>query len=227
MCLCVTCSVMSDFANPWTAVHQFLCLCKFLGKNTGQGCHFLLQGILSTQRIEPKSPTSQAGSLWSEPPEEAIITLLNKCIINKSLIYNFIISDYVDHLIGSFQHPSAPFHSQSVCSNSGFCKSCLSCRSTLLSGFFLQLSLLLHVTRIEARCVQGCSVFFFTSLSLALETVSCVNASFLLSVLHYVEFAQPRHALFFVCVHVIVTLMAVPWVKILLIFWGTISVPLS
>ena len=222
----VTCSVMSDFENPWTAVHQVPLSVQISRQEYWTGLPFPPPGNL----VNPADWTQVshiAGRffmVWAA--EEAIITLLNKCIINKSLIYNFIISDCVDHLIGSLQHPSAPFHSQSVCSNSGFCKSCLSCRSALLSGFFLQLSLLLHVTRTEARCVQGCLFFFFTSLSLALETVSCVNASFL-SVLHYVEFAQPRHALFFVCVHVIVTLMAIPGVKILLIFWGTISVPLS
>ena len=32
------------------------------------GCHFLLQEIFPTQRIEPGSPASQADSLLSEPP---------------------------------------------------------------------------------------------------------------------------------------------------------------
>ena len=34
---------------PWTVAHHVLCPWDFLGKNTGVGCHFLLQGIFSTQ----------------------------------------------------------------------------------------------------------------------------------------------------------------------------------
>ena len=38
------------------------------GKNTGVGCHSLLQGIFLTQGIEPGSPALQADSLPSKPP---------------------------------------------------------------------------------------------------------------------------------------------------------------
>ena len=38
------------------------------GKNTGVGCHALLQGIFPTPGLEPKSPTLQVDSLPSEPP---------------------------------------------------------------------------------------------------------------------------------------------------------------
>ena len=39
------------------------------GKNTGVGCHFLLQGIFLTQRSNPGllSPALQVGSLPAEP----------------------------------------------------------------------------------------------------------------------------------------------------------------
>ena len=37
------------------------------GKNTGVGCHALLQGDLPNPGIEPKSPTLQADSLPAEP----------------------------------------------------------------------------------------------------------------------------------------------------------------
>ena len=43
----------------------------FPGKNTGVGCHFLLQGIVST-RIEPGSPTLQADALPSETPGKLV-----------------------------------------------------------------------------------------------------------------------------------------------------------
>ena len=39
----------------------------FQAKNTGVGCHFLLQGNLSDLGIEPRSPALQADSLLSEP----------------------------------------------------------------------------------------------------------------------------------------------------------------
>ena len=40
----------------------------FSAKNTGVGCHFLLQGIFQTPEIEPGSPTLQADALLAEPP---------------------------------------------------------------------------------------------------------------------------------------------------------------
>ena len=38
------------------------------GKNTGVGCHALLQGIFQTEGIEAPSSALQADSLLSEPP---------------------------------------------------------------------------------------------------------------------------------------------------------------
>ena len=46
------------FLRPWDSP----------GKNTGVGCHFLLQGNLPDPRIEPWSPALQADALTSEPP---------------------------------------------------------------------------------------------------------------------------------------------------------------
>ena len=40
-------------ATPWTVAWQLLCLWDSPGKNTGVGCHFLLQGILLTQESNP------------------------------------------------------------------------------------------------------------------------------------------------------------------------------
>ena len=37
------------FASPWTVAHQAPLPWDFPGENTGVGCHFLLQGIFSTQ----------------------------------------------------------------------------------------------------------------------------------------------------------------------------------
>ena len=41
------------FGTPWTVAHQAPPLWDSAGKNTGVGCHFLLQGIFPTQRSNP------------------------------------------------------------------------------------------------------------------------------------------------------------------------------
>ena len=49
MCVCVLNHVQL-FATPWTVPTRLLCPWNFSSKNTGVGCHFLLQGIFLTQR---------------------------------------------------------------------------------------------------------------------------------------------------------------------------------
>ena len=45
------------FVTPWTvACTRLLCPWDFLGKSTGVGCHFLLQGIFPTQGSNPGLP---------------------------------------------------------------------------------------------------------------------------------------------------------------------------
>ena len=60
------------FATPWTEPTRLLHPWDSPGKNTGVGCHFLLQGIFPTQGsnpgIEPGSPALEAGASTSEPP---------------------------------------------------------------------------------------------------------------------------------------------------------------
>ena len=47
-------SVVSDsFATPWTAACQAPLSMEFSRKATGEGCHFLLQGIFLTQGLNP------------------------------------------------------------------------------------------------------------------------------------------------------------------------------
>ena len=66
MLLCVLShSVMSDpmyHSPPGSSAHE-----DSPGKNTGVGCHALLQRIFLTQVSKPRSPTRQADSLPSEP----------------------------------------------------------------------------------------------------------------------------------------------------------------
>ena len=59
---CPTVCDPMDCSSPGFSVHG-----HSPGKNTGVGCHALLQG-LPTPGIEPRSPTLQADSLPSEPP---------------------------------------------------------------------------------------------------------------------------------------------------------------
>ena len=47
------CSVMSDSATSWIAVHQTPLSMEFSGKNTGVGCYSLLKGIFLTQGFNP------------------------------------------------------------------------------------------------------------------------------------------------------------------------------
>ena len=47
--LCVSCSVVSDSLR----FQQALLSMEFSGKNTGVGCHFLLQGVFLTQGLNP------------------------------------------------------------------------------------------------------------------------------------------------------------------------------
>ena len=49
LCVCVSCSVMSDSATP----RRFLCPWNSPHKNTGVGCHFLLQAIFLTHGSNP------------------------------------------------------------------------------------------------------------------------------------------------------------------------------
>ena len=62
-----SCSVVSNSLRPHgLQPTRLLHPWDFPVKNTGVGCHSLLQGIFLSQEIEPGSPTLQADSLLSE-----------------------------------------------------------------------------------------------------------------------------------------------------------------
>ena len=46
--------------TPWTVARQVPLSMDFLGKNTGVGCYFPLQGILPESETKPSSPVSPA-----------------------------------------------------------------------------------------------------------------------------------------------------------------------
>ena len=56
-----------------------LCPWNSLGKNTGVGFHFLLQGIFPTRGIEPMSPELASRFLTTEPPREPWVVGIDKC----------------------------------------------------------------------------------------------------------------------------------------------------
>ena len=51
--VCVYSVVSISFRPPWTVAHQAPLSMEFSDKNTGEGCHFLLQGLFPTQRLNP------------------------------------------------------------------------------------------------------------------------------------------------------------------------------
>ena len=59
LCVCaLSCLVVSDSATPWTVARQAPLSWDFPGKNTGVGCHFLLQGDLLDPVMGPVTPVS-------------------------------------------------------------------------------------------------------------------------------------------------------------------------
>ena len=108
----------------WCAICKYLCLvtqsCPTLcdpmdcspsgsfvhgdspGKNTGVGCHTLLQGIFPTQETESRSPALQADSLSFEPPGKPkdLIKLIKTQF--SSFSYFFVVLRYTRFVPGNF-----------------------------------------------------------------------------------------------------------------------------
>ena len=54
VCVCVLSHlVVFCLAIPWTVAHQDPLSMGFSSRNPGVGCHFLVQGIFSTQELSP------------------------------------------------------------------------------------------------------------------------------------------------------------------------------
>ena len=70
---------------PARILHQW----DFPGKNTGVGCHFLLQGIFINPGIKPVYPTLQSDSLLSEAPGKLYNLFNIKLICYSALDYQF------------------------------------------------------------------------------------------------------------------------------------------
>ena len=69
ICCCLVAQSCLDLLWPYgLQPTRLLCPWDFPDKNTGVGCHFLLQGIFPTQGSNPHFLHWQADSLPSEPP---------------------------------------------------------------------------------------------------------------------------------------------------------------
>ena len=66
--VCVSCSVMSDSATPWTVACQAPLSMKFSRQEYWSGLPFSSPGDLSDPGIKPRSLALQADALPSEPP---------------------------------------------------------------------------------------------------------------------------------------------------------------
>ena len=76
MCVCMlSCSVMSDFLLPLgLQPTRLLCPWNSPGKNTGVGCHALLQGIFLSQGSNLHASPATAGGFYStEPPGKSLL----------------------------------------------------------------------------------------------------------------------------------------------------------
>ena len=62
-CYCLVAKSCLTLCNLWTVAYQASLSMGFLNKNTGVGCHFLLQGIFLTPGLSPHLLHWQADSL--------------------------------------------------------------------------------------------------------------------------------------------------------------------
>ena len=70
VCVCDLFSRVHLFVTPWTEAHQAPLSVEFFRQKYWSGLPFPFPRDLSDPGIEPGSPTLQADSLLSEPPEK-------------------------------------------------------------------------------------------------------------------------------------------------------------
>ena len=70
--MCVSCSVVSDSATPWTVAQQAPLSKGFSRQEYWSGLPFPSPGDLPDPGFEPRSPAMQADALTSEPPSHVL-----------------------------------------------------------------------------------------------------------------------------------------------------------
>ena len=73
-------SLVGLFATLWTGLTRLFCLWDSSGRNTGAGCHFLLQEIFPTQEL---NPYIAGGNLYHLSCQGSSITLMVMTVINR------------------------------------------------------------------------------------------------------------------------------------------------
>ena len=81
------------FVTPWTVAPRLLCPWDFPGKNTGVGCHALVQGIFLTQGSNPRVSPTLAGRFFT-----------TQCHLNKHWVSNWKHKDTTFHCGQSKMH---------------------------------------------------------------------------------------------------------------------------
>ena len=75
-CVCVSPSIVSNSLQPHgLQPTRLLCPWDSPGRNTGVGCHFLLQGIFPNRGSNPDLPHFRQILYWSEPPGKQEFTV--------------------------------------------------------------------------------------------------------------------------------------------------------
>ena len=94
--LCPTLCDPVDRSPPGSSVHR-----DSPGKNTGVGCHALLQGNLPNPGIKSRSPTLQADSLPSAPPGKPFLC---------NIFYEYFCVCFYEAFYAVFSMKTCSFH---------------------------------------------------------------------------------------------------------------------
>ena len=91
------------FVTPWTVAYQASLSMEFFRQNTGVGCHFLLQRIFLTQRLNPRllclwhwqvdssplAPPGKCSCLWSYFYPTRMCNYMVETLTQSSIIFFF------------------------------------------------------------------------------------------------------------------------------------------
>ena len=103
-------------ATPWTIALQTSLSLGFSSKNTGMGCHFLLQGILLTQGSNPHLLCALVGGFFTTAqPEKSIYQKKKKNLPEDSAwrpvtVFTFLSSGYRILACSRTLHPTGNGH---------------------------------------------------------------------------------------------------------------------
>ena len=95
------------FATLWTVAHQApLCPRDSPGKNTGVGCHALLQGIFPTQELKLSLFCLLHWQMGSLPPEPSVKTPKHLVISNNEHFLSYVVEGQESVPLGQSLFPN-------------------------------------------------------------------------------------------------------------------------